>query len=160
MNYSAKITSKPIIFLFIKIKGEKQLTLQNGGWGTCAVPFKTGFVTIGGCCDYHGKVDRCSNRHCHHLSLSVRGTTLKANTWVSFPTWPHLDMCTPAQVFWWTASRWKYPKVVQLSFFCISNRPCLLLEATVMSMNRAPRFTIHQQIDGQEEETLPGENIC
>ena len=37
-----------------------QLTLQNGGYGTCAVAYQAGFLTIGGKGDNgtHGKVDR------------------------------------------------------------------------------------------------------
>ena len=51
--------------MFSFIKGEAQMTLQSSGWGTCALPFNTGFVTIGGFSkrDYHGKVDRCSNHN-------------------------------------------------------------------------------------------------
>ena len=42
------------------ITDETQLTLQNGGHGTCAVAYQTGFLTIGGAGDSgtHGKVDR------------------------------------------------------------------------------------------------------
>ena len=55
----------------------------------------------------------------------------------------------------------KLSNVVKFSFFCISNRPCLLLEVrTGVPGYRAPRFTSHQQINGQQEETFPGENIC
>ena len=87
-----------------------ELTLQNSGNLLCAIPYQTGFVTIGGCCS-HGKVDRCSNHHCHHHHpLSVRGMTLLANTWIPFPTWPHLDMTTAAQPLTPTASRWKCPQ--------------------------------------------------
>ena len=38
-----------------------RLTLRNGGEGTCAVAYQTGFLTIGGVgypSAYHGKVDR------------------------------------------------------------------------------------------------------
>ena len=134
-----------------------RLTLQNGGDGTCAVAYQTGFLTIGGDGDRgtHGKVDRCLIHHPHHhQSLSVPGTTLKAITWVPFPTWPHLDGTTPAQVFSpVTGSRWKYPHVVQFSFFCISNRPCLLLEVgTEVTLS----CTCRQSMDGQQEETFPG----
>ena len=77
-----------------------ELTLQNDGYAACAVPYHTGFVTMGGGYgSYHGKVDRCSNHNCHHHHpLSVRGTTLKANTWVLFLAWPHLDGTTHAPV--------------------------------------------------------------
>jgi len=45
------------------VKGETQFPLQNGGYGTCAVAYQTGFLTIGGTpgegdSDVHGKVDR------------------------------------------------------------------------------------------------------
>ena len=50
------------------------------------------------------------------IILSVQGTTLKANTWIPFPTWPHLDITTRAQVSSPMESRLKYPQVVQLSF--------------------------------------------
>ena len=72
--------------MFSFIKGEAQLTLQNSGWGTCALPFNTGFVTIGGFGNgAHGKVDRCSNLNCEFcfriLALSshsvVRPSVLK-----------------------------------------------------------------------------------
>ena len=38
-----------------------ELTLQNNGMDLCAVPYQTGFVTIGGSWKgvSHGKVDRC-----------------------------------------------------------------------------------------------------
>ena len=47
----------PIFF----ISGDK-FPLQNGGLGACAVPFNTGFVTVGGGAGsgFHGKVNRCS----------------------------------------------------------------------------------------------------
>ena len=105
-----QITFSPLV----TITGEKRLILQNAGYGTCAVAYKTGFLTIGGLGGAigafadHGKVDRCLIHHImimirddihDHQSLSVPGTTLKANTWVPFPTWPHLEMGTPAQVF-------------------------------------------------------------
>ena len=147
------------------IKGEmQQLTLQNSGWSTCALPFNTGFVTIGGHdpgSGKHGKVDRCSNHNCHHHHpLSVRGTTLKANTWIPFPTWPHLDIGTPAQAFSRTASRWKYPQVVQFSFFCISNRLCLLLEVSAVPVGTVyPAQKFSPVANGQQEETFPGECI-
>ena len=139
------------------------LTLQNSGQATCALPYNTGFVTIGGYGNrvFHGKVDRCSNHNCHHHHpLSVRGTTLKANTWIPFPTWPHLELTMAAPVSSpVTASRWKYPQVVQFSFFCISNRPCLSLEVLpVIAIYRA--LSCSQMVDGQQEETFPGENIC
>ena len=79
-----------------------ELALENGGDGTCAVPYQTGFVTIGGRGDNYainGKVDRCSNHNCHHHHpLSVPGTTLKANTWDPFPTWQHRELSTAAQL--------------------------------------------------------------
>ena len=78
-----------------------RLTLQNGGYEFCAVTYQTGFLTIGGYgSGAHGKVDRClMHQPHHHQSLSVPGTTLKVITWVPFPTWPHLDVLTAAQVF-------------------------------------------------------------
>ena len=80
-----------------------ELTLQNSGLGLCAIPYQNGFVTIGGYpgnSGSHGKVDRCSNHNCHHHHpLSVPGTTLKANTWIPFPTWPHLELTMAAPVF-------------------------------------------------------------
>ena len=85
------------------ITGGKKFSLQNGGWGTCAVAFnQSEFVLIGGAdrSDIHGKVDRCLNRHhCHHCPHSPPGTTLKANTWVPFPTCPKQDLDTAAQAF-------------------------------------------------------------
>ena len=78
------------------------LTLKNHGEGTCAVPFNAGFVTIGGGKKggdpFFGNVDRCTNHNCHPFSVFVPGTILKANTWVLFPTWPHLELTTPAPV--------------------------------------------------------------
>ena len=98
------------LVMFFSSTDGTEMTLRNGGGGTCAVAYQTGFVTIGGYDgnSYHGKVDRCSNHHNHHHHhhpLSVRGTTLKANTWVPFPTWPHLELGTAAQPLSRTASR-------------------------------------------------------
>ena len=158
-----KLKNQFKIECFLLIKGETQLSLQSGGWGMCALPFNTGFVTIGGLGVWppHGKVDRCSNHNCHHHPLSAPGTTLKENSWDPFLTWPHQELTTAAPVFSRMASRQKYPQLVQLSFFSISNRPCLLLEVGIgLPFYRAPRFTSHQQMNGQQKETFPGENIC
>jgi len=144
------------------IAGNKQLVLQNNGRGTCALAWEEGFLTIGGYMGksvWHGKVDRCSNHHCPHHHISVRGTTLKENTWIPFPTWRHLDISMPAHPLSPTANRLKYP---QLSVFCISNRPYLLLEvlAAAMPGYPAPSCSSPQTIDGKQEEIFPGENIC
>ena len=40
-----------------------------------------------------------SNHFNHHHPLSVRGMTLKANTWIPFPTWLHPEVSTVAQAF-------------------------------------------------------------
>ena len=96
-----KITFSPLV----TITGETRLTLKNGGDGTCAVAYQTGLLTIGGYSNSgpHGKVNRCIIHHPHHhhhvQSLSVLGTTLKAYTRLPFPTWPHLEVSTAAQVF-------------------------------------------------------------
>ena len=99
-------------------EGGKQFALRNGGDQTCAVSVQHEFTMIGGFGDtgVHGKVDRCSNHWDNYYhSLYDPGTALKANTWVPFPTWPHLEITTAAQALSANkASRWK------LSFFCIS----------------------------------------
>ena len=90
--------------------------------------------------------------------LSVRGTTLKANSWLPFPTWPHQDGSTAAQAFWpATGNRWKYPHVLFPMYF----RPCLWLEVgrTTGCGFPAPSCTFHQTGDGQEEETFQGEKF-
>ena len=86
-------------------------TLQNSGYAACAVVRldQTEFITIGGEGReqlepipkgtgpiLQGNVARWSNHICSH---SVRGTTLKADTWAPFPTWQHLDGSTVAPVF-------------------------------------------------------------
>ena len=161
-------------------------TLQNSGYAACAVVRldQTEFITIGGEGReqlepipkgtgpiLQGNVARWSNHICAH---SVRGTTLKADTWAPFPTWPYLERCTPAQVFSWKGRRWKFPQVVQISFFCFSNRSYLLLEvgATIRPPWRATiRLVIKRRYQaqsasslqgrsGQEKKNFQGENIC
>ena len=89
-SFANQLKNNHCLFFFI-IAGTK-FDLQNSGEGTCATTFNNNFVAIGGLGNsgYHGKVDRCSN-HNHHHPLSIRGTTLRAITWVLFPTWPHLE---------------------------------------------------------------------
>ena len=91
-----------------KITGQTQLPLKNGGAYSCVVAYLTGFVMTGGYGKNgpHGKVDRCSTHHCqHNYPLSAPGTTLKANTWIPFQTWPHQDISAAAPVFSPTTSR-------------------------------------------------------
>ena len=60
-------------------------------------------------------------------TLCVPGTTPKENTWVPFPTWPHLDMTTAAQNFSLTkASRWLYSKSCPI-FFLLSFKQGLIV---------------------------------
>ena len=170
-------------------------TLQNSGYAACAVVRldQTEFITIGGEGReqlepipkgtgpiLQGNVARWSNHICAH---SVRGTTLKADTWAPFPTWPYLERCTPAQVFSWKGRRWKFPQVVQISFFCFSNRSYLLLEvgatirppwvqlSTVRLVPNCTHLAIKaryqaqsasslQGRSGQEKKNFQGENIC
>jgi len=52
------------------VKGGTQLTLQHSGFGMCAIPFDTGFVTIGGYNrGVHGRVDRYDSEGKHLFSL-------------------------------------------------------------------------------------------
>ena len=58
-----EIGEKKLFIFYGQITGETQFPLQNGGYGTCAVAYQTGFLTIGGTpgegdSDVHGKVDR------------------------------------------------------------------------------------------------------
>ena len=94
-----------------------------------------------------------------HSPLFIPGMTLKANTWAHCATWQHLDGSTAAPVFW-PVTVIRYPHVVQFSFFCISNRPCWLLEVkAAMAFYWPLRSSCLQTADGQAVETSPGD-IC
>lgn len=68
--------------------GDTRLTLQNGGEGMCALPFNTGFVTIGGGVDRvtHGKVDRYDSEGKYLGSLPDLATHRAFHACTSFLT--------------------------------------------------------------------------
>jgi len=70
------------------VRGEKRVTLQNGGFGTCAVAYQTGFLTIGGFGDSveHGKVDRYDSEGNYLGSLPDLATPRRFHACTSFLT--------------------------------------------------------------------------
>ena len=75
--------------------GGIEFPLESEGWQICAVSYQGGFVTIGGCCDTHGAVERWKTNILVHFCF-VQVMTPQASTLVPYLTFWKQGVVMPA----------------------------------------------------------------
>ena len=137
--------------------GGPRFQLQNNGYGTCAASYQGGFVMIGGCDPYHGKVDRLGKTNNILFPISLPDTTRKAPTSTLYPTFLRQDVNTPAPRSHLQVEKRFDSKICIISLHF--PRACWSPEVKLVGIWNLPQArscTCRQRSSGPEEEIFPG----
>ena len=142
--------------IFQIISGGRIFSIQNNGKGTCVAIYQGGFVLMGGCCPYHGKVDRWAK------------TVISESP---FPSQIRLGRQLPTRLSTRPSGRKKVSRLHHVHIFrrrrgLIPKFACVLIlipracwspeVSMVVNISQEPSCTCRQRSSGREEKIFPG----